>query len=418
MDRIILHSDMNGFYASCECLYHPEYRDDPVAVGGDPENRHGIILAKNERAKAAGVKTGEALWQAQEKCPGLVVLKPNYPLYQRFSKKARKIYYEYTSQVESFGLDEAWLDCTNSTDLFGDGAHIAETIRRRIKEELGLTVSIGVSWNKIYAKFGSDYKKPDAVTLITRENYKDIVWKSPVEDLLFVGRATKRKLKNIGITTIGKLVQFGERRLNLEFGKVGTYLYEFAAGLDETPVKELEESALSNFREIKSIGNSTTTPRDLTEMKEFCLVITALSESVAMRLREINCLAGVVEITIRYKDLSSFTRQRKLLTPTDLTRTITESAERLFVENYDFHTPIRSLGVRVSSLTLNTEPLQLSFFEDPEDRFRAHELDLSVDRLRARFGNNSVRKAVTLGDEMSALDPKKDNVIHPVGYLG
>ncbi len=417
MDRTILHSDMNGFYASCESLYHPELASRPLAVAGDPQNRHGIILAKNELAKSFNVRTGEAIWQAKEKCPDLEILRPNYPLYLRFSKKARKIYYEYTDQVEAFGLDEAWLDCTNSESLFGSGETIAQTIRKRIKNELGLTVSVGVSWNKIFAKFGSDYKKPDAVTVIDRNNYKNIVWSRPVGDLLYVGPATKRKLKNIGVTTIGRLASMGRDRLELEFGKWGLFLYDFALGLDDSPVQPLDPDAYDNYRPIKSIGNSTTTPRDLTKYGEFKLVIAMLAESVAMRLRELDCLAFVVEIEIRYKTLNGFTRQRKLLSPTDVTRKITQVAEELFFENYDFTTPVRKLGVRVSGLISSERPVQLNIFENPDKISKEQRLDRTIDHLRSRYGNNSVRKATTLGDSMSQMDIKKDNIIHPIGYF-
>ena len=221
MERIILHSDINSFYANVECLYHPEIRDLPVAVGGNPEKRHGIILAKNQKAKEAGVKTGEALWQARGKCPGLVVMPPNYELYLRFSRLARKIYNRYSDQVESFGLDEAWLDVTASARIHGSGLAIAEKISQNIQDELGITVSIGVSWNKIFAKFGSDYQKPNAITVITRANYPQIVWPQEVGDLLYVGPATKKKLLKYGIATIGQLAETSVDFLVLQFGKMG-----------------------------------------------------------------------------------------------------------------------------------------------------------------------------------------------------
>ena len=217
--RIILHSDLNNCYASIESIAHPEYKKIPIAVGGDPEKRHGIILAKNEIAKKYGVKTGEPLWQAQKKCPSIKILPPNFPLYQKYCSLAREIYLEYTDLVESFGPDEAWLDVTESTELFGSGKVIAEEIRRRIKTELGLTVSIGVSFNKVFAKFGSDYKKPDAVTVITPENFRDIVWNAPVNDLLFTGPSTVRELNRRCIYTIGDAVEAGRERLIQLFGK-------------------------------------------------------------------------------------------------------------------------------------------------------------------------------------------------------
>lgn len=376
-----------------------------------------IILAKNEEAKSFNIVTGEAIWTAKQKCPNLVVLKPNYSLYLKFSKKARKIYYDYTDQVESFGLDEAWLDCTYSATLFGNGENIAQVIRKRIKDELGLTVSIGVSWNKIFAKFGSDFKKPDAVTVIDRNNYKDIIWKQSVGDLLYIGSATKRKLYDIGVTTIGRLAKMSRSRLKLEFGKIGLILYDFANGLDETPVSELNTKVYDNFREIKSIGNSTTTPRDLITMEDFKLVLTILSESVAARLRELGCLGNTVEIHIRYNDLDGLTRQKKLKSPTDITHKIIKTAETLFIENYDFLRPIRSLGVRITDLILVNTPHQLNFFEDLNQDYKEHCLDLSMDHLRQRFGNNCIRRGITINDEISNLDPKKDNIIHPISYF-
>lgn len=212
-DRTILHCDMNNFYASVECLYNPALRGKPVAVGGDVEARHGIILAKNYEAKKYGVQTGEALWQAKQKCPGLTIVPPSFEKYLRFSRLAREIYGCYTDRIESFGLDECWLDLTGSERLFGGGKAVADKLRERIKFELGVTISVGVSHNKIFAKLGSDMKKPDATTVITRENYKDVVWPLPVSDLLFVGPATTRKLARYGIHTIGQLAQADGRRM-------------------------------------------------------------------------------------------------------------------------------------------------------------------------------------------------------------
>jgi DNA polymerase-4 len=417
MDRVILHSDMNGFYASCEMLYHPEFQGYPLAVGGDPENRHGIILAKNQKAKLAGVKTGEALWQARGKCPGLIIVKPNYALYQRLSKKAREIYYTYTDQVESFGLDECWLDCTHSLGLFGSGEDIARQINQRIKRELGLTVSIGVSWNKIFAKFGSDYKKPDAITLITRDNYQNILWPAPVGDLLYVGRATERKLRQSGIDTVGRLAGTPLEFLRNRFGKIGDVLWQFANGWDLSEVKEMDGRRFGNDRLIKSIGNSITTPRDLTTLRELKLVVHLLGESVAARLRESGCWCQVVAVHLRTKDLNSFTRQIKLSRPTDLTSDIVFKAIEVIEGCYHYEQPVRSMGIQVTQLTPAGIPVQLSLMEDEERRIRMHALDMTVDGLHRRFGNHSVRKAITLGDEMSLLDPKRDNVIHPVGYF-
>ncbi|HEY5556267.1 DNA polymerase IV [Acetobacterium sp.] len=417
MERVILHSDINCFYANVECLYHPELRDLPVAVGGNPEKRHGIILAKNQKAKEAGVKTGEVLWQARAKCPDLVILPPNYDLYLKFSRLARKIYNRYSDQVEPFGVDEAWVSVTNSAKLHGGGEEIARKISHDIQDQLGVTVSIGVSWNKIFAKFGSDYKKPNAITVINRDNFKQIVWEQEVGDLLYVGRSTKKKLFKYGIYTIGQLANASVDFLVLQFGKMGAVLWRFANGLDDSPVKCFDEDYNGNERIIKSIGNSITTPRDLKNLEDVKLIMYMLTESVAMRLRETGCFCQTVAIHVRNKELNSFTRQAKLSKPSDITNEIAEAAIHLFKQNYDFSSDIRSLGVRVADLVPDTIPIQLDVFGREQERMRMEQLDNTVDHLRKRFGNLSIRRAITIGDQMSCLDPKKDHVIHPVGYF-
>lgn len=312
--RTILHSDMNNCYASIELLHHPELRGKPLAVGGDPEARHGIVLAKDQLAKKAGVQTGMALWQAKQVCPDIVFVPPRMDLYLRFSRLAHEIYADYTDMQEPFGVDESWLDVTDSCTLKGDGFQIANQISNRIKRELGITVSIGVSWNKIFAKLGSDYKKPDAITVISKENYKDIVWKLPASDLLYVGRSTEKKLRTLGIFTIGQLAQADPKLLKSVFGKMGLVLSLFANGEDQTPVNRENIHA-----PIKSIGNSTTTPRDLETYEDVAIITYALSESVSARLRENNFACNVVEISVRDNELYSFTRQKKISNPTDIT---------------------------------------------------------------------------------------------------
>lgn len=420
-ERIILHSDANAFYASVEELYHPELRGQPLAVAGDPENRHGIILAKSQIAKEHGVKTGEAIWEAKQKCPHLVILQPNYPLYQKFSRMARNIYYSYSDKVESFGLDECWIDITDTAHLFGgSGKKIAEEIRQRIKFELGITVSIGVSWNKIFSKFGSDFRKPDAVTVITHDNYKDIIWPQDVGDLLYVGPATAKKLKNWGIDTVGKLACTSVKELKYSLGKMGEIIWLFANGHDYSAVKTFEPDLLDNAREIDSIGNSQTTPRDLVNLDDVKQLMYTLTESVAMRMREAGFFCNTVAIHVRDMHLQSFSRQKKLEKPTDITKEIVQTALNLFQNNYNFENnpAIRSIGVRVMSLVPNTTPIQIDFFTNEEKRIKQHKLDTTIDWLRGRYGNNAVRRAVTLGDkQISQLDPKKDNVIHPVGYF-
>lgn len=309
-ERVILHSDLNNFYASVECLYNPSLRGKPLAVLGDPEARHGIVLAKNYEAKHFDVKTGDPMWMAKQKCPNIVFVPPNYDLYMKHSKIAREIYSEYTDQVESFGLDECWLDVTGTTHLFGEGKEIADKIRERMKFELGVSVSVGVSYNKIFAKLGSDMKKPDATTIIEKNHFKEVVWKLPVQDLLYVGRATHKKLKRKGINTIGDLANTNPENLRFWLGKMGVVLWQFANGLDTSPVSNIGAKSM-----IKTVGNSTTAPRDLITDEDIKITLMLLAESVSARLREYNFICHTVQIGIRDNELNWFERQAKLDIP-------------------------------------------------------------------------------------------------------
>lgn len=411
--RTILHSDMNNCYASIELLHHPELRGKPLAVGGDPEARHGIVLAKDQLAKKAGVQTGMALWQAKQVCPDIVFVPPRMDLYLRFSRLAHEIYADYTDMQEPFGVDESWLDVTDSCTLKGDGFQIANQISNRIKRELGITVSIGVSWNKIYAKLGSDYKKPDAITVISKENYKDIVWNLPASDLLYVGRSTEKKLRTLGILTIGQLAQADPKLLKSVFGKMGLVLSLFANGEDQTPVNRENIHA-----PIKSIGNSTTTPRDLETYEDVAIITYALSESVSARLRENNFACNVVEISVRDNELYSFTRQKKISNPTDITNEIAETALALFRENYKWEKPIRSIGVRASDLTNPCCATQLSLFVDEAYRDKLRRADRTVDEIRRRFGYKSIQRGLMYCDRvLSDVNAKEDHTVHPHGYM-
>ncbi len=410
MSRIILHSDCNCFYASVECALNPALRGKPVAVSGNPEKRHGIILAKSEEAKKFGVKTGEAIWQAKKKCPQLITLPPNFSKYVEYSKSVKEIYYKYTDMVESFGLDEAWLDVTGSTRLFGNGYKIAQKIRSRIKKELDITVSIGVSYNKIFAKLGSDYKKPDAVTLINKSNYKHMVWSLPAEDLLYVGSATKKKLNSLGIFTIGQIANTPVDILKKNLGKWGQMLHSFANGNDTSTVALYGETS-----PVKSIGNSTTSPRDLKDITDVKIIMGVLADSVARRMREQGLSCMLVSITVRDNSLCSFTRQKKLLSYTDITSEILSTGLALFKESYSWKKPIRSLGLSVSELTCKDSGTQLSLFEDNKKRLRQESLDKTTDALKNRFGNFIINPAVMLKDTtLSGFNPKADHTIHPV----
>ena len=410
-DRIILHSDCNGFYASVECLHNPDLRNKPVAVSGDAENRHGIILAKNEIAKKYGIKTGEAIWQAKQKCPELITLPPHFELYKRFSNMAREIYSDYTDKIESFGLDEAWLDLTNTPNK--NGFEVANKIRERIKEELGITVSIGVSFNKIFAKFGSDYKKPDAVTCITRDNYKDIIWSSPAQDLLYVGRATKKKLNQIGIYTIGDIANSPIELLRKHLGKWGDLIYGFANGYDSSPVLHMYEN-----NKVKSIGNSTTTPRDMKTFEDVKVVMYVLCDSVCRRMREQGFLARTIGISVRDNELNTFTRQCTLSNFTSITKEITASAISLFEKHYKMQKPLRSIGVSVTDFVHDDIPHQISLLQDEQQTINNEKLDKTIDLLKKRYGNYIVRPAVLLADNgLSAFNPKDEHTIHPASYL-
>ena len=412
MERIIFHCDLNSFYASVELLSHPELCHLPVAVCGDPESRHGIILAKNEPAKKFGVKTAETIWQARRKCPDLVLLPAHHSKYREFSREINRMYRDYTDLVEPFGIDESWLDVGGSAALFGDGKQIADTLRRRIKGELGLTVSVGVSFNKVFAKLGSDYRKPDATTVITRENYRELVWALPVSDLLYVGPATTRKLGRYGVYTIGALARSSPEFLHAVLGKVGVMLWQFANGLDYSGV-----SPYYAMPPVKSVGNSTTAPRDLVSDDDVKITLYALCESVAARLREQRCLCSTVQLGIRDNTLLRYERQEKLKAPASNSTDLFDAAFRLFCTNRPSR-PVRSLSVRACGLSPAEETPQLSLFPEDVKRRKREDLEQAVDRIRAKYGYTGNRRGIQLLDPALDLDAKGSHIIHPIGFLG
>lgn len=406
--------DQNCFYASVEMQRHPELRDKPLAVCGSQEERHGIVLAANYIAKPYGVKTGMAVWQARQRCPHLVMLPPDMGEYIRFSQMAREIYEDYTDQIEPFGLDENWLDVTGSVGMFGSPMTIAREISDRMKFELGITCSIGVADNKITAKLGSDYKKPDAITRIERDNYREVVYPLPVEDLLYVGPATSKKLRGLGISTIGGLAQAPLDTLTRKLGKMGTVLQTFALGLDPSPVQKS-----SHIPNIKSVGNSATTPRDMTCDSDVELMLLLLAESVASRMRELASRCTVVEVYIRDVELNSFCRQRKLEVPTCSSDEIAQTACDLFRQNYRWVRPLRSIGVRGAGLVEATAGTQLSLYPEETRRDKWERSDAAVDRLRQRYGYRSIQRARLFTDPLlGAINPKDNHTVHPIGYFG
>lgn len=421
VERIILHSDMNSFYASVEQAQHPELRGHPVVVAGKEELRHGIVLTKSQEAKAYGIKTAETLWEARKKCPDLIVVAPHYGLYRKYSEMARAIYYQYTDLVEPFGLDESWLDITGTLRRRGwDAYEVAQEISERIKDELGVTVSIGVSWNKIFAKFGSDYKKPDAITVIDRGNYRDIVWAAPVRELLYVGAATERKLHASDVRTIGDLAHTSDAYLKRRFGKIGFVLRTFALGEDAMPVKPYNPEVKDVDRTIKSYSNGLTAPHDLICKADAKALIWLLAESVAQRLREDGMRASTVSIGVRSGlDLSGYSRQVKLGKPSAATREIAQAAWLLLLQNesLDEEHPVRALHVRASDLSSMREPVQLTLLDDGAGA-HLEDLDLAIDALRHRFGNTCiVRGAELVDDALAGLDIKAENTVHPVGVF-
>lgn len=394
MERVILHSDLNNFYASVECHENPTLKNRVVIICGDAKQRRGVVVAKNELAKKMGIKTGDTVWQAEQKCPDLVAIKPDLVKYREISKRVREIYYRYTDKVEPFGLDEAWLDVTGSQRLFGNGECIANKIREVIKREMGLTVSIGVSFNKVFAKLGSDMKKPDAVTCITRENFKEKVWPLSVGEILYAGRATQKKLISYGVDTIGKLAEAEPEFLESILGKGGLQLSKYARGEDDSPVANYGER-----EPVKSIGNSITLPRDVTDREEIRQILYLLSESVCERLRAQRLLAKTVSIGVRDSALIWHERQCSINEGEKLSAPIAELGFKLFLEmGYEGH-PVHSIGLRVSNLYDDNGEMQINLFEDLSDKLKKREIENVVDGIRERYGHNAIGRALLIGGE-------------------
>lgn len=388
MERTILHCDLNGFYASVECVHNPALKDVPMAVAGNPENRHGIILAKNELAKKYKVQTAETIWQAKKKCPDLVLVPPRHGEYSRYSQLVNDIYEEFTDLVEPFGIDESWLDVTGVYNLFGSGTEIAYKIRAAIRERLGLTVSVGVSFNKVFAKLGSDYKKPDATTVISRENYKEIVWPLPVGDLLYVGKAARETLSKMYITTIGELANSNKASIVSILGKMGEMIHDYANGIDDSPVKSAQAE-----RDIKSVGNGTTFSHDLIGFEEIKTGVLALADEVAYRMRKYGVKCSVVSVTIKDPKFKSISRQKTLSTPTHLTKEIVEVSMELIRACWSEKAPIRSITITGANLVSSenvAEQLSLFGAESSFDKERQEKLDQTMDKIREKYGRKSI----------------------------
>lgn len=388
-DRVILHSDMNNFYATVETSLNPALRGKAVAVAGDPDSRHGIILAKNYEAKRFGVQTGEPLWQARRKCPDIIFVAPHYDIYMEYSKEAKKLYSQYTDMVESFGLDECWLDVTSSSRLFGDGETIALDIREKIKKRLGVTVSVGVSFNKIFAKLGSDMKKPDATTLIPRESFREKIWHLPVGDLLYVGPAAVKRLSPYGIDTIGKLANSSDGFIHSLLGKNGAMLLSFARGEDESPVAHIDHSP-----PMKSVSCGNTAPRDLVTDDDVKILLLALATNVSHRLRCYGMDAACVQLQVRDNELNSFVRQMPLPYPCRTGQEIFSVAYKLYIRCAR-GLRIRSMSISATSLTCG-ESEQLSFAPEIAKIQRRERLEETFDSLCHRYGGGIIKRGILM----------------------
>ena len=389
--RVILHCDLNNFYASCECLKNPDLRDKCVAVCGNKQERHGIVLAKNELAKKMGVKTGMVIWEAERLCPNLVVVKPNMQEYVKYSQLVRNIYKDYTDLIEPFGIDEAWLDVTNSK-IFGTGEQIANIIRERVKKEIGLTISVGVSFNKVFAKLASDLKKPDATTIISVSNYKKIVYPLPINSLIYIGKSTEKKLNSIGVKTIGELSKIPEETLSTLLGKWGVMLYKYANGFDDTPVIKGETET-----EIKSVSNSMTAYRDLTNYEDVKMAFYVLAESVVERVKEYG-LGKFKKIVIWVKDshLKGSSHQKTLSKPTILIEEVVNVAMQLFKEKYDFKVPIRAVGVGVTHFG---EAYQIDMFSNDGMEKKKESLENCISDINKKYGKSTVNRGLLYKDK-------------------
>ncbi len=396
MERVILHCDMNSYYASVELLDRPDLIDKPMAVCGNPESRHGIILAKNEPAKKCGVVTAETIWQAKKKCPDLQLVAPHHQKYKEYSKQINKIYLQYTDMVEPFSIDESWLDVTASRQLFGSGKEIADTIRQRVKQELGLTLSVGVSYNKVFAKMGSDYKKPDATTVITRNNFSKLLFSKPASELFFVGFSTAQKLKTININTIGDLAHANPKALEALLGKQGPMLYRYANGLDDSPVSHFNER-----EKIKSVGNGITFKRNLQSENDILTAVTSLSDTVAGRLRKYEMKASGIKVDIKDPHFKSISRQKQLISPTHLAMDIRQAAMEIIHASWNIENPIRLITITAINLSDENASEQISFFDlHTEEKEKKESMEKTMDEIRKKFGDSAITYGQVLDNDL------------------
>ena len=405
--RYILHCDLNNFYASCECLLNPAIRGEAVVVCGRVEDRHGIVLAKNYKAKEFGIKTGDVLWEAKQKCPKLVSVEARHSVYIKFSRVVRQIYSEYSDRIEPFGIDEAWIDLTGIVHSFSEAEARANEIRERVKSEVGLTISVGVSFCKVFAKLGSDMKKPDAVTVLTPENFKEKVWPLPVSDLLYVGRATTRKFADLNILTIGDLANFDIRIISRKFGKVGVMLLEYARGEERGEVRKYDERA-----EIKSVGNSITYYKDIIAREDIFALFLLLAESVVARMKGYGFKkARNLIVSVMDNNLVLFHRMIKMTPVTDIATDIAKHSMNVFEKHFAYRSKVRGLGISVSEFT---DEEQTYLFSDVKENEKKEKLQEAVEKLRGRFGRRIIQRATIMRDpRMKEINIIEEHQINP-----
>ncbi len=410
-----MHADINHCYAQIEEMLQPMHRLYPMVVGGHEEKRHGIVLAKNDLCRPLGVKTAQSLMEARQACNDLRIVLPHYQRYLEVSEKVKDIYRQYSDRVESFGVDEAWVDLTHSLRLFGDPIALAKTIQKRVYDEIGLTVSIGLSFNKVFAKLGSDMGKSSGFAYISEDNYKNVVWPLPVGDLLYVGVKTNIKLNAMGIHTIGQLANTPLEALTNRFGKWG-YVHRFANGKDDQAVAHVNDP-----KEVpKSVGNGMTTIIDMENMEQTRLVLRLLSESVASRMRDENVIGNVVSLMFRDKSLAWYQVQRKLNYYTDNSEDILDEACDLLQQRYDFSQPLRQITVsmQVKSRKDHIQQMSLESITQEMKRDKKRQVDVLMDDLRNKYGFSSIKKCSNLLDKpFSEENVKGDHVVYPKGYF-
>lgn len=386
--RYILHCDLNNFFASVECIKRPELKNVPMAVAGDPKKRHGIILAKNQLAKKYGIYTPETVYSALKKCPNLVLVESHYEEYLKYSKLVNNIYLKYTDRVEPASIDESYLDITESTNLFGSPEEIAYKIKEEVKNTLGLTISVGVSFNKVLAKMGSDMKKPDAITVLNPQNFKEKIYPLPIEDLLFVGKSLANSLRKIRINTIGDLANTDIEKIQKKFGKQGVMVYNYAKGIDSDYVKYYDTKYIP-----KSISKGYTFQEDINKKEELIHEIKKISDYISKQLRKENLKCMVVCISLKDENLVTISRQRKIK-KTNLFQDISKIALDLLDENYVEGKNIRAITISVTNLESPYFAKQLNLFDTLDDKVNTNEnlenITKSLDKLKEKYGDNII----------------------------